>query len=190
MAGRWNVGAGQVLSAAFSPAPGEIEAMARLIAQPPRDPRFKIAWQTGPQLRIAIDAVDGKTYLNDLSFSLDLAPSLPASHSPQPIPQTAPGRYERSLPAPRQPVLAAVRQGEHVLDRQAIAGRYAPEFDAIGNNLANLKELAARSGGEIIPPTQTKSIDFDYPRRQTPLTSWLACAGALLLAAGLIYWRL
>ena len=46
---------------------------------------------------------------------------------------------------------AAEEQGavheRRVLDRFAVAGRYAPEFDAVGNDHERMRELAARSTG-------------------------------------------
>ncbi|MGE5612583.1 MAG: hypothetical protein ACM359_25265, partial [Bacillota bacterium] len=165
---------------------------AKLIAQPPKDPRFKVVWETGPNVRVTIDAVDGVKYLNGLALQLELSPSPPAATSSEqfPIPQTAPGRYQLAIPAPRQPVLATVRHAGRVLDRIAIAGRYAPEFNAIGNNRVAMQELANRTGGAVIPPSQTRPIDFHWPRCEIPLTSYLAVMGFLFLAAGLLHWRL
>ncbi|MCY2955007.1 MAG: VWA domain-containing protein [Planctomycetota bacterium] len=192
MAGRWRVGAGEVVAVAFGANPAEVEQIANLVAQPPRDPRFRINWETGTDLRVTIDAVDGNTYLNGLSLELGISAPPPAASTPRvlPIPQTGPGRYALAVESPREPAFAAVRQGNRVLDRTAVAGRYAREFDAIGNNVEAMKELARRSGGRMIPPTQTKAIEFDWPTRDVPLTSWLATAGAMLIAGGLLRWRL
>jgi hypothetical protein len=189
---RWQVGSGSVIAAAFAATPAEAAALADLVAKPPRDPRYRVTWDAGPKLHVTVDAIDGTTYLNDQVLVLELADAdSPATtlHR-QPVPQTAPGRYELSAPAPRSPAFAAVRLGSRILDRIALAGRYAPEFDAIGNDHDALRELARRSGGEAIDARRTKAIDFHWPRRDLPLTTWLAAAAALMIAAGLWWWRI
>jgi hypothetical protein len=216
LAARWQVGSGQVLAAGFSPQQAELDAFAKLVAQTPRDSRFKVTWDPGRQLRVSVDAADNDRYLNGEQMTLELRAAAteasPQSQSPRPnplpeyrereqeeyrereqkeilIPQIAPGRYEVSVPAPRQPVFASVRRNGQVLDRTAVAGRYAPEFDAIGNDMPAMRELAARTGGGVILPTQTRAIEFHWQTQPVPLTSWLAAAGALFIAAGLLRWR-
>ncbi|HEX2973338.1 MAG TPA: VWA domain-containing protein [Tepidisphaeraceae bacterium] len=192
LAARWKVGSGEVLAAAFPASTAEAEAFAKLIAQPPKDPRFQVTWDTGPDLRVTIDALDGTTFLNGLALQLELSSAPPTAITSQqsPIPQTAPGRYQLSIASPRQPAFAAVRHAGRILDRTAVAGRYAPEFNTIGNNRVAMQELAHRTGGAVIPPSQTKPIDFHWPRRDVPLTSYLSALGALFLAAGFLHWRL
>src|SRR5947207_3395328 len=89
-------------------------------------------------------------------------------------------RAAKSPPPP--PTFALVRLGEsHVIDRIAVAGRYAPEFDAIGNNLQALRELAGASGGAVIEPAQTTPIDFHWPVRSVALGTYCSVAGAMLV---------
>lgn len=183
MAARWNAGEGRVLAAAFAPDAGVIERLASLVARPPRDPRFHVTWETGPRLRVTIDAVAGRLYLNGQNLSLEL------NASRHPIPQTGPGRYELTIQAPRSPAIATVRAGDQVLDQFAVAGRYAPEFDEIGNDLAAMRELARRSGGAVVPPDQAKPLDVHWPVREVSLTSLLAIAGAACVVAGLLWWQ-
>lgn len=190
MAARWKFGSGEVLSAAFEPDPADAEAFAKLIAQPPRDPRFKITWDIGQQLLVTVDASNAGAFVNGLGLQLDLSADVsaasPTTHS---IPQIGPGAYQISLPAPRQPTFAAIREGTRVLNRAAIPGRYAVEFDGIGNDHANMRELAQRTGGVVIPPTNTLPIQFNWPGRSISLPSLLASTGALFIAIGLIAWR-
>ena len=70
MAAKWQVGSGLVAAAASRNM--DIANLASLIAQPPHDPRFKVAWQTGPFLHVTVDAADGKSYLNNLKLTLEL----------------------------------------------------------------------------------------------------------------------
>lgn len=187
----WQVGYGKVLAAAFRATGNENEALAALVARPPHDPRFAVRWESGAQLHVTIDAVDRDAYLNGLDLRADLAPAdstaPPRSVS---IPQTAPGRYELDTAARREPTFLTVRNGEHVIERFAVAGRYPPEFDAIGNDRAAMKELASRTGGAVIEPEQKSKIEFNWPRRDVPLLSWLAAAGASMIAIALVRWRI
>ncbi len=192
IAARWNVGSGHVLAIAFPAEPRDVQHIAKSVARPPRDNRFKITWDTGPDLRVIIDAVDHDNYLNNLPLELELAPTPPAT-SPttiSTIPQTGPGRYEITVRSPRNPALATVRCARQILDRIALAGRYPPEFDAIGNNVERMKELAGNTAGKVIPPDQTHPIRFDWPTRDLPLTSCLAVAGTIFILGGLLWWRL
>ncbi|HEY7120667.1 MAG TPA: vWA domain-containing protein [Tepidisphaeraceae bacterium] len=200
LAARWSVGAeGTVIACGFAPDAAELEAMAKLAARPPRDPRFKVTWETaGPRLGVRVDAADaGGRYLNDLRLRLAISGEEDGSAAPpvvHEIPQTAPGRYELTLPpGPRARSFATLREGAgggRVIDRVAVAGRYAPEFDAIGNDYDAMHALAHRTGGAVIDRAWTKPIDLPLPRREVDLTAWLALAGALALAAGLARWRL
>jgi hypothetical protein len=189
MAARWNVGEGQVGAVAFNASPVVADAVARLIQRPPRDPRFRVTVDQGSTLRVSVDATDGKNYMNGERLTLEItAGATTGSSSALPIPQTAPGRYELATDA--RPAIARVRRdGRQTLDTFAVPERYAPEFDAVGNNRAALAELARRTGGRVIEAGDTRRLDLPFPRRAVSLTSWLATAGATLVCAGLIRWR-
>lgn len=191
LAARWNAGEGQALAVAFDMPPARVDALARLVARPPHDPRFRINWATGPHLRAAIDAIDGGKYLNGLRVTLELSDAFGEGNLVSyPVPQTGPGRYELEVPAPRSPGVASIRAEGQVIGRVAIAGRYAPEFDAVGNDHAAMNELARRTGGKVVLPSSTAPLHFRWPRQSFPLSSLLACAGAALVALGLGWWRL
>jgi hypothetical protein len=187
LAAQWQFGAGRVLAVGFD-AITQADALANLIAQLPRDPRLNVSWDTGRELRVSVDAVDGKKYLNDLPLTLEIWDQIsPASQ--QAIPQTGPGLYELTVPTPRQPAIATVKLDGRWIDRLALAGRYAPEFDAVGEDRAALEALAAHTGGQLIPPSQTTPIEFHFPLKAHPLDFWLAAAGAVLIGLGLIAWK-
>ncbi len=189
----WRVGNGEVAAAAFDAGPDEIGALVKLIARPPHDPRYRVSWETGPHVRVTVEAFDGRTYLNEQHITLALESEGSGSAAPsdvRPVPQTGPGRYELSLPAPRTASLAVVRAGDRIIDRIAIAGRYAPEFDAIGNDRSALRELARRTGGQLIEPGQTTPLQFTWPTRTLSAVPLLATLGAVFVALGLGYWRM
>ena len=77
-----------------------------------------------------------------------------------------------------------------MIDRIAVAGRYPPEFDGIGVDRAALSELARRTGGRVIEPADVSPLVLPGPRRGRPLVAYLAALGALLVAAGLVRWRM
>jgi hypothetical protein len=192
LCGRWAVGSGEVIACGFAPTAAEVAAMARLIARPPRDPRFTVAWDAGPRLIVRVDAAQAGQYLNGLRLRLELADEAdPARVQAYEIPQTAPGHYELSLPAPRRRSFATLRHddGAPVVDRIAVAARYAPEFDAVGNDYAALRALAERTGGRVIDRAWNKAIDIPFPKRELNLAPWLALAGAVALGVGLMRWR-
>ena len=192
LAARWNLGEGNVAAAAFaSPLPAELEALLHAVARPPRDPRLRVTWDPGDPLRVTVDAVEGDRYLNGLDLSLELtqASRADARAAPVRIPQTGPGRYELAIDSPRESALATVRQGRRAVDRAAVAGRYPPEFGAIGNDRAAMRELARRGGGAVIEPSFAGPLDLAGPRRDVPLSAPLAAAGAACVAAALICWK-
>lgn len=182
---RWQAGAGAVVAAAFAATSAEAEALAELVARPPRDPRFRIAWTCGRNLDVTVYAIDGDRYLNDLEVTVSLGAQ--REHRAR---QEAPGRYAISIDAPRQPALAEVRIGRTIVERSAVAGRFAPEFEAIGNDRDSMQKLAERTGGQVIEPAQTTPIDFNWPRRSVPMRSLLALIGAVLVGLGLAIWKL
>jgi hypothetical protein len=186
---RWNLGEGAVVAAAFATDAGLVDRLAGLVAHRPRDPRLQISWETGPRLLVKIDAVDGQTYLNGLTPALELINPATSQTDVHPIPQTGPGAYSLSLPAPRSPTIAAIRASGQIAERIAVAGRYAPEFDAIGTDRELMSTLADRTGGSVIDPQSTQPIPFHWPSREISLTPWLASCGGLLIAFGLVWWR-
>ncbi len=190
MAARWTLGEdGAVLAFAFGLDAQTAESIATKTAHAPHDPRFHITWDPAAQLHVTVEAAEEGRYLNDQKLDLELTSEADTTLTHHPIPQNAPGRYELTLPAPRRPAFATVRAAGHIIDRTAIAGRYAPEFSAIGNNHPNMEALAANTGGKLLDWSQPRSIDFRFPTRDLPLTSWLAAAGAAFIAIGLAFWR-
>jgi hypothetical protein len=190
VAARWNVGEGRVAAVAFGSPPGEVvAAVAKLVERPPRDPRFKVMWDVGSTVRVSIDAIDGKRYLNGEVFTVEWA-SATVQPTIDPIPQIAPGRYEFAFDAPQAGAVARVRHGSDVIDQFPLPARYAPEFDAVGNDRSALAELGRKTGGAVIEPGVTRRLDIPWPRRAVPLVSWLGTIGAAFVAAALVRWRI
>jgi hypothetical protein len=187
MVARWKAGAGQVAAIAYPVDSVSIEALAGQIAQPPVDPRFEVEWDAGEKLSVAVSASDRGQYLNGEAFSIELreADSLAVARSAA-VPQTAPGQYGIVLPAPRTSMLVILRHGDQAIRQFAVAGRYAPEFDWIGNDRPNLAELARRTGGRVIPPGLVAPLDTAGSKRLMDLTSAFAIAGFAAISGGLV----
>lgn len=194
LAATWQVGAGKVTALAFTSADQFATGLATAMAQLPHDPRYSVVWDAADKLRVTVDALlDGK-FLNGLSMSLSLLDANPggsANRSITPLQQIQPGRYVAELAAPRQPVIAELQINGLTVDRAAIAGRYAMEFDAVGNDHAAMQTLARRTCGAMITPAQNGAIHFNWPRREVPLSPWLGIVAAALILIALIQqkWR-
>jgi len=188
MAGYWRVGSGCVAAVAYEAKESRIEAIAARIAAKPRDPRFSVQWETGRRVRVIVDAIDAGRFLNGLPILLELVDD--AALKKVEVGQTGPGRYEASFDAPGSSQIATVRVGDEVIDRMSLPGRYPEEFDAVGNDHAAMRELAQRSGGELVWPTDHGPIDFRWPQRETSLAPWMCALALALIGAGLVVWRM
>jgi len=189
LAATWQAGVGKVTALAFEPSNQDLLELTAGEAQLPRDPRYSVVWDAAAKLRVTVDAIQDGKFLNGLSATLSLFDPNAGDakfRSTTLLRQTQPGRYVAELPAPRQPVIAELQVDSHTVDRAAIAGRYAPEFDAVGNDHAAMQLLARRSGGAIITPAQNGAIHFRWPRREISLSPWLGLIAAVLILTGLI----
>ncbi len=187
LAARWQLGAGEVMGAAFAATAAEGERLAGLMARPPRDPSLHVTWESGAQLRVKVDAKRENEYRNGLGFGLELSGE--DGKQSYPLRQVGPGSYEAVAPASGRPRIATVWCEGRAVDRFAVAGRYAAEFEDVGNDYGTLRELAARTGGEVIPPTWEKKIEFRAAGEEISMRSYLAMLGAVLIALGIARWR-
>jgi hypothetical protein len=186
----WNLGSGAVIAAAFSASPEVVEALADRVANPPRDPRFSIRVQHGSTITITLDAADERGFINNLSPRVQRNVDGQIEPHTSVMQQVAPGRYEARLPAASSPAILTLFVEGRPIDRFAVAGRYPPEFDAIGNDHAVMERLARETRGAVIGTAHTRPIDFHWPVRTIRLSVYAALAAAALVAGGLVRWRL
>jgi hypothetical protein len=186
MAAQWQMGEGRVAGMAYRADVNDVERLAERVAVKPRDPRFTVNWTEGARLHISVDAMDGGKFMNEERMEAEISGPVLEKRR---VEQTGPGRYEAEMEAPREAEVVSIRDGEKVLERFAVAGRYAREFDAIGNDRKTLGELAKRTGGAVIEVGDAGPIDFRWPVREIFLSPWLASLGAVLIGAGLVGWR-
>jgi hypothetical protein len=184
MAAVWHAGLGRVAAVAWKADPGTAAAIAATVAAPPADPRFHVTVDPGRTLRIAVDAVDGTSYLNDQPLMVAIGDGPAVA-----IPQVSPGLYELNVPAPRDPAVVTVLLAGRPINRVAVAGRYPPEFDGIGNERAAMQALAVRTGGRVISPGPVSPIDFHWPRSAVSLFTPFAVGGLIIIGVGLLLWR-
>ena len=184
MGARWQVGAGQVAALAFEPSRSQIEAWARLIARGPHDPRFSVHREMGSRIHVALDAIDGKKYLNDLAVALEIHEG--ENRSSVPLAQTGPGRYEMTMDAPARAQIGVLRAGDEIIDEFTLAAHYPAEFDAVGNDHTAMRALVDLSGGRMIWPGDHGRVDFRWPKVATPLGPWLCGGSFFLIGIGLI----
>jgi hypothetical protein len=187
MAATWPVVGGHVVATAFIPSVDQIQRLAHLCEHAPRDPRFTVRWDIGRDVKVTIDAVDNGEFMDDLHLHL----AVPGDETTRlDVPQIAPGRYEAILPSQTQRNILSLRNGDTLVDSRAMAARYPPEFDALGNNHDAMNLLAQRTDGQVIEPTDHGPIDFHWPGRDVDLTPILCTGAAALLAVAAIRWRL
>ena len=186
----WNFGAGVVAAVCFQPRPQLIAALADRVIVPPRDPRFTVHWDCAQPLRVTLDAIDRDRFINDLRPQLILADDYGAAQPTLTLAQTAPGRYELSVPAPSRQTIAKLTVEGRSIATVGVAAHYPPEFDAIGNNHANAALLARTTGGGIIESTNIAPIDFHWPTRALPLGPIATISGVAFIAGALVRWRL
>ena len=184
LAAAWPIGTGHAAAVAFAADPSLLARLAERVSAAPRDPRFTVTWSAGSRLGVSVDAVDRDRYLNGRTVIVRVGdgPAIP-------ITQAGPGRYAAELPAPRQPAIATVAVDGRTIDRFAVPGRYAAEFDAIGIDRPALAELARQTGGAIVEPADHQPLRFPGPPRRTELGPPLSAAGAAAVAVGLVWWR-
>lgn len=190
LAGRWNIGSGEVVACGFVPTAQEWEALAALVARPPRDPRFAIRWEAAQRLKVRVDATRDGAAWNGLEFEVEVVGEEGPVRAARKVPQTAPGRYELSLPAPRERGFATLRQAGKVLDRIPVAARYAPEFDAVGNDYEAMRALAQRTGGLVVDSSVHRGLELPFPPREVAVSRWMGLAGAVFMMLALAWWRM
>jgi hypothetical protein len=186
LAAWWAAGNGRVAATAFVAPPDVVDSLAGTLARPPRDERFTITWSddaAGVGVTVVAQNNDGRP-LNEAPLAATFG------ERSLPVPQVGPGRYELSIDAPRQPTVGTVTHAGRVIDRRPLAGHYAPEFAAIGNDYFAMRELATRTGGRLIGPNDNTAIDLPPARvDRVSLTPWIAMLGTISISTALIIWR-
>ena len=76
-----------------------------------------------------------------------------------------------------------------MIERYALADRYALEFEAIGNDHAAMEELARRSGGRVIGMGENEPVKMEWPGERVPMSSEFGIAGAGFVLSALWRWR-
>ena len=129
----------------------------------------------GDKLHVVLDAVAGGKFINGESLSARYEGEVVG------LEQVAPGRYEGELPrSPGTGSLSVTRGGEVVARTQVSAPDN--EFDTAGGQ-ALLREIAARTGGQVIE--DAASYAPELPRERRAVWTWFALAALGVFVAEL-----
>lgn len=182
VAARWQAGLGQAISVAAEIDRSRLAALASSMQRAPIDPRFQFAWDERNET-VTVAAADQGAPLNDLAITLR------RNDRAMPFLQVAPGQYRAAISRSGEPSIAIVEHAGRVIGRRAVASRYAPEFDRIGNDLTALRALAARTGGRLIEPGDASPIEFPNAAEWRSTRAWLAAIGAVVLLLAIVLIR-
>ncbi|MGC4032519.1 MAG: vWA domain-containing protein [Tepidisphaeraceae bacterium] len=153
VAAAWRVGLGRVTAVSASVSAGNWANALRRLESAPADPHFAVDWdETVGRVRLTARDVAGP--MNGLK------PTLWRGDSAVPMAIVAPGIYEAALDRRQRPSVGVVLMEDRVISRQALAGRYAEEFDAVGNDRPALQAIADRTGGRVIDAGDNRPIQF------------------------------
>lgn len=172
------VGLGEVTAVLFAPTDDELRALVERTERQPADPRLSVEL-TRHLLRAT--ALEAGTPLNNLPLQVQLGERLLDMH------QVAPGEYQLGVERSPQSQLVTVLLDDRPIARLESAGSYAMEFDEIGIDYDALQSLADVTGGAVVH--EPSPLPIPRPTRAMSLQAPLLMMSALLLVAGLIWWR-
>ena len=169
---------------------------ARWARRPEADPRFagrvrRRAAGPGPRehLAVRVDAADANGPMNRLELiaEVHVATAGEGGLTTTPLRQTAPGRYEASVPVLRGGAALAVRlASERVVFRAAVPRGAPAELATVGTDWETLRELAERTGGRITPSADLAELATELASRAR-MDLWPVLLG-IAAAVMLIEW--
>ena len=121
----------------------------------------------GTSLKVVLDAVAGGEFVNGEMLTARYGGEAVA------LEQVAPGRYEGTVAQSQADGSLSVSRGGEVVARTQVDAPDS-EFDTTGGS-ALLREIAARTGGDVIE--DAASYAPDLPRQQRAVWMWPALAG-------------
>lgn len=189
LAAWWPVGTGRVAEFSFALESAELNAAADALARATRDASFDVTWSGQRTIRVtmtptlsAIDAEAGAV----VPPTLRLVDPETGAEMKIAVVQIAPDVFEASFPAPAAPRWALIDSAGRPIERRALPGRYAVEFDAVGIDRAALVSLADRTGGAIVGPADDRRLALPRLSSRRSITPQLLAGGGALVALGLL----
>ncbi|HEY0008017.1 MAG TPA: VWA domain-containing protein [Tepidisphaeraceae bacterium] len=180
------LGAGTVVSIAADLPAEDLAKLVTLLARPTVDPRVTVDWQPDAQ-RVVLRVRDRDSLVNDLRP--ELVRRTGSFRESLVFTQTSPGEYATEVAPASEPSVATVLLDGRIVSQRTLAGRYAPEFDAIGNDLPALERLAERTGGRVVQPGDVGLLDLPSQRIPFALRLPLTIASFALVAMAVLVWR-
>ena len=178
----WQVGLGRVASVAATLSAEDLAAIVARLDRPPVDPRFRTTFDEAAG-NVCVEATDERGPMNGLALRLRRGDREAV------FTQTGPGTYAAPLDRQPDPSVAIITQDNQVIARAALAGRYAAEFDRVGNDRKALLALADGTGGRLIDASETQPLMFPVRWRSVSLTPALAGLAAVLAVAAVLFIR-
>jgi len=164
---------------------GVLAAATKWAARRAADARFSgDVTRSGREALIMLRAADSAgTPINMLELSVRTLGGLDESPRKVSMQQVAPGRYTANFALGESASdFHVVDVGGRVVWRGGLQKTYPPEFDAIGPNYANLRRLAALTGGRLVEPQALAEVA--RTGRQTgrwEIWPWLAAVALTLM---------
>jgi hypothetical protein len=184
------LGLGRIFSVAADVPDDFAAAVAERVTTLTTDPRFSVIWNDdADEVRVrAVDYTNTNHTSNTASPINGLIIELMQSSVEAPVllAQIAPGEYSAPVQRLTESSLLTIRHEHHIIARRALAGRYAKEFDYIGNNMPVLRALASQTGGRVILPGDNTPIDFPQRFQNHRTRPWFIGLSIVFLFPGTI----
>lgn len=184
LAARWSAGLGQVLAIAADAMPESLASLAGRLTVDARPPGLRLTLDYDTQWIIRLQQLDADEALRPRAGRLALDSAAPID-----MELSAPGVYQARIESRPEPAAGVITLDNQLAARFVLPGRYAPEFDRLGNDHDAMRRLAEQTGGSVITPAQQSPVRLAGIATPAPLRPWLIAAGALLIAAALVLWR-
>ena len=177
-AAAWRIGLGRVAVVSF-PVPADLAgAMADRLALHVAQAGAAVEWDDGADLAVTVTL---PRIAGEVSLVRDGA-TIRAE-------RVGPATWRARVTGARRPAVAAVVVDGRVIERRATAGRYAADFEDLGNDRAAAAALARRYGGEVVDAARVGAWPMPTMRPRLALTAPAALASAAALLMALLLWR-
>ena len=170
-AATWRVGAGRTVAIAGQ-VPDDVLAwlVDQYAATPPGE--VDVRWADGEQLVLTVIGEASSVQLRRDGEVVEAE-------------RVGPSEWRAAIGGVRDPAIAVAVVDGGVVERRATAGRYATEFEQIGNDKTSLLAIAETTGGGVA--ARVEDLRLPTGRERIDLTVLLALVAAV--AAGVVAWR-
>jgi hypothetical protein len=172
-AAAWQAGSGRVVAVSAMLNGNDFAELVGPFVQMATDPRFVAEWNDGSDT-LTVTAMENGRPMNGLHVACE------RGGASFPLSQISPGVYQANVERSGEASIAILKVDEATVGRVRVAGRYAKEFDLIGNDRAALAELAKRTGGAVVEADDNRPIPFPRRTKSLPIRTGLAGMAAVV----------